>query len=80
MRLRLKSGSWLAGGYATATNGLKSYSAGYPEAQDLYLATAVLVDDASGEFVFGANGEPEPTGGGLLVRWEEIEYLEFIDA
>lgn len=80
IRLRLKSGSWLAGGYATSTNGLKSYSAGYPEAQDLYLATAIRVDEDSGAFLLDEDGNPESLAGGLLVRWEEIEYLEFIDA
>lgn len=80
VRLRLKSGSWLAGGYATATNGLKSYTAGYPEAQDLYLATAIQVDEATGDFLLDKDGAPVPLAGGLLVRWEEVEYLEFIDA
>jgi len=80
VRLRLKSGSWLAGGYATATNGLKSYTAGYPETQDLYLATAIQVDEATGDFVVDKDGSPIPLAGGLLVRWEEVEYLEFIDA
>ena len=81
VRMRLKSGSWLGGAYATGTSGLKSYSAGYPEAQDLYLATAVALDDATGAFLLDpVSGDPQVTGGGLLVRWDEIEYLEFIDA
>lgn len=80
IRLRLKSGSWLAGGYATASNGLKSYTAGYPEAQDLYLATAIRVDEDSGEFLLDEAGELQQLAGGLLVRWDEVEYLEFIDA
>jgi hypothetical protein len=80
IRLRLKSGSWLGGGYATAMNGMKSYTAGYPEAQDLHLATAVLVDESTGQFLLDEQGSPTPSGGGLLVRWEEVEYLEFIDA
>jgi len=78
VRLRLKSGIWLAGAFAEA-NGRRSYAAGYPEPQDLYLAAAVRVDPDSGEFQL-ENGEPEVLTGGLLIRWEEVEYLEFIDS
>jgi Family of unknown function (DUF6338) len=80
IRLRLKSGVWLGGGYANSTEGLKSYSAGYPEAQDLFLATTVRVDPDTGEFLFDDDGNPDYMRGGILVRWEEVEYLEFIDA
>lgn len=81
VRLRMKSGVWLGGAYATSVDAeLKSYTAGYPEQpQDIYLASAVVVDASTGEFVFGADGKPERTGSGLLVRWDEVEYLEFID-
>ena len=48
--------------------------------QDLYLATAIQVDEATGDFVVDKDGSPIPLAGGLLVRWEEVEYLEFIDA
>ena len=80
VRLKLKSGSWIAGGYATATDGLKSYSAGYPEAQDLFLATTAAVDPDTGAFVFDEDDKVQLLPGGVLVRWEEVEYLEFIDA
>ena len=38
--------------------------------------------DQSRKFVFvvDKDGSPIPLAGGLLVRWEEVEYLEFIDA
>lgn len=78
VRLRLKSGTWLAGAHANA-NGRRSYAAGYPEPQDLFLAASVAVDPITGEFL--TDGEDVVTGpGGLLVRWDEVEYLEFIDA
>ncbi|MEV5002322.1 DUF6338 family protein [Nocardioides sp. LML1-1-1.1] len=80
IRLRLKSGSWIGGAFATTESGLKSYTAGYPEPQDIFLATAVDVDPESGAFLFEANGSPRLRSGGVLVRWEEVEYLEFIDA
>lgn len=79
IRCKLKSGVWLAGAYAHA-NGRRSYAAGYPEPQDLYLAASVVVDEASGEFLLDDEGRPQVGVGGLLVRWEEVEYLEFIDS
>jgi hypothetical protein len=79
IRLRMKSGVWLAGAFANA-NGRKSYAAGYPEPQDLFLAAAVAVDPDTGEFRLTDDGEVELLPGGLLVRWDEVEYLEFIDA
>jgi hypothetical protein len=61
-------------------NGRRWYAAGYPETQDLYLAAAMTVDNETGEFLLDEQGQPEFGGGGLLVRWEEVEYLEFIEA
>ena len=34
----------------------------------------------TGEFELDTNGDPVVGTGGLLLRWSEIEYLEFIDA
>jgi len=79
VRLRLKSGVWLGGAYADA-NGRRSYAAGYPEPQDLYLAAAIEVDAETGEFAVSDDGQVVLLEGGLLVRWEEAEHLEFIDA
>lgn len=78
IRCRLKSGVWIGGAFADR-NGRRSYVAGYPEPADLYLAQRADVDPVSGDFVFVA-GEPSLRESGLLVRWEEVEYLEFIDA
>jgi hypothetical protein len=79
LRLRLKSGVWIGGAYANA-HGRRSYAAGYPEPQDLFLAAAADVDPETGTFMLDAAGNPTLLEGGLLVRWEEVEYLEFIDA
>jgi hypothetical protein len=79
VRLRMKSGGWLGGAFADA-NGRRSYAAGYPEPQDLYLAAAVELDQETGAFVVDDDGNVPLLEGGLLVRWEEVEHLEFIDA
>ena len=75
----MKSGVWLGGAYADA-GGRRSYAAGYPEPQDLYLAAAVELDQDTGEFVTDADGNVALLEGGILVRWDEVEHLEFIDA
>jgi hypothetical protein len=80
IRLRLKSGRWLAGAYATMLDGSRSYAAGYPEEQDLFLVEAIEVDPESGEFLLDEEGEPVLRGSGILVRWNEVEYLDFIEA
>jgi hypothetical protein len=69
----------LAGAYADVGS-RRSYAAGYPEPQDLYLAAAIEVHPETGQFLLADDGEPRAGRGGLLVRWEEVEYLEFIDA
>jgi hypothetical protein len=57
----------------------RSYAAGYPEDQDLYLVEAVEVDPENGEFML-EGGELVSRGSAILVRWNEVEYLDFIDA
>lgn len=80
IRLRLKSGTWLGGGYVVREDGVRSYAASYPEEQDLYLAEAAEIDPETGDFVRDEFDDPVPRGSGILIRWDEVEYLEFIDA
>ncbi len=65
--LQTKSGESKMGFY-----GQGSYVAGYPASQDIYLAHVVTVDDA---------GKLQPDeldkSRGLLIRWDEVEYMEF---
>jgi Family of unknown function (DUF6338) len=70
--LKLKSGGWIGGELAAG-----SYAAGYPESQDLYVASAAEVDPETGEFVF-EDGKVKLRSSGILVRWDEVEYLEII--
>ena len=78
LRIRLKSGTWLAGMYATTDGDRRSYAAGYPEDQDLYLSVQLKADPDTGAFETDADERPIPVegGGGLLLRWDEVEYLE----
>lgn len=80
IRLRLKSGTWLGGAFAVLPDGSRSYAAGYPDEQDLYLVEAVEVDQESGEFLFDEHGRPVSRGSGILVRSDEVEYRDFIAA
>lgn len=80
VRVRLKSGAWLGGAFANATDGRRSYASGYPETQDLYLSTILATDPATGEFEYGGDGNVKVLDGGLLLRWDEVEYLQFIDS
>jgi Family of unknown function (DUF6338) len=79
VRLKMKSGVWLAGLYGTTESDRRSYAAGYPEEGDLYLAEQLVVDPDDGAFTRDADDRPVPVPGspGLLVRWEEIEFLDF---
>lgn len=70
VRLRLKSGVWIWGGFgAHFPGGPSSYASRFPEPGDLWLAP-----------VLGPDGKPRGEGApsGVLVRWEEVEYLEFV--
>lgn len=67
VHLRMKSGESFVGLY-----GQDSYAAGYPELQDIYLSHTLAFNADSGKF------EETDESRGLLVRWDEVEYLEFI--
>ncbi|HEX2294267.1 MAG TPA: DUF6338 family protein [Actinomycetota bacterium] len=78
VRLKLKSGTWMGGVFRFSSHALTSYAAGYPEAQDLFLSETADVDPATGRFIL-VDGEPRLRGTSLLIRWEEVEFLEFGD-
>src|SRR3990172_2766748 len=62
VRLRLKGGTWLGGAFATRADGTRSYAAGYPEQQDLYLVESVEVDPETGSFLLDDEGTPVSRG------------------
>lgn len=80
VQIKLKSGRWLAGLYDNNRFNRRSYASGYPETGGLYLAVQLKINPVTGEFI-NENGSTRPVAiighPGLLVRWEEIEYLNF---
>jgi hypothetical protein len=76
VRLKLKSGSWI-GGVFMGVEGAESYAARYPEDQDIYLALTLELDPVTGDLQIDA-GKVATRPGGILVRWEEVEYMEFV--
>lgn len=78
VRLRLKSGTWVAGvTWAQGEATLGAYVGAYPEDGDIYLPQLLDIDGKTGAFALGDDGAPQflPNSEGLLVRWNEIEYL-----
>jgi hypothetical protein len=78
VRLRLKSGRWIAGLFAEV-DGRAPYTAGYPEPQDLLLPATVKIDPETGEFPLDDDGRVQLQRGALLVSWEQVEYLQFFE-
>lgn len=72
VRLRTKSGLYIGGYYEES-----SYVSGYPDPQDIFLGRIAEIDPDSGKIVRGSEGEPRLLSSGLLIRWDEVEYLEF---
>ena len=83
LRAKLKSGTWVAGFYGRLTeNDPRSYAAGFPASgsdQDLFVTHQLRVDAATGEWVRDSDGRATLGEGALLLRWDEIELLEFTE-
>ncbi|PXY16590.1 DUF6338 family protein [Prauserella muralis] len=82
VRIKLKSGPWLAGLWgrweSDTSSNRRSYSSAYPEEGDLYLSVAFQINPNTGELVRNSEQKPQPVEHerGLLVRWDEIEYID----
>lgn len=77
IRCKLKSGAWIAGIYAE-TDGDQPYASGYPEPQDLYLPRTIHINHNTGQIIIDEHDNVVVFNVGVLLRWEEIEYLEFV--
>lgn len=79
IRIRLAGGSYVAGLFGTVSETEWSYATGFPHQPiDLWLARAIEVDADTGEFHTNADGSPVLLGSGILVRYDEVQLLEFI--
>jgi uncharacterized protein DUF6338 len=77
IRLRLKNpGGWLMGAYAPAERGPDSYAAGSPDGGDLYLTDTIELNPETGRPLLGPDGSVIFRGYGLLIRWDEVAYME----
>lgn len=80
IRLRLKSSQeWIIGAWAKLEDGRESFASPYPQPEALYLVRTVECDPSTGAFLYGPEGGPIVRPMAVLVRWEEVQYLEFID-
>lgn len=76
VRIRLKSGGWVGGWFGGHPDREEvSYAAGYPEPQDLFIAQRYELTPQGG-FAY-RDGEPVARDEGLLLDWNNIEYLMF---
>ncbi len=77
LRCRLRSGRWVGGLYDNSAT-ILSYASTDEEQQDIYIAHTVEFDDRTGAPMLRQGGYVW-TGGGILLKWSEIESLEFVD-
>jgi hypothetical protein len=78
IKMKLKSGAWIGGWFGIAS-GTDAFAGGYPHPRELYMPQTVEIDQASGKFVVDERGRPYELGPGILVRWEDVEYLKFTE-
>ncbi len=76
IRLQLMNGEWKAGLWSD-----RSLASQYGEDGDLYLADGYFIDEngvieREGE---NSDGDYKASGVGILIRWSEVRYLEFVD-
>jgi hypothetical protein len=81
IRVKLKSGSWVGGYFSDRPDLDESYAAKQPgEQSDFYLGMQAWIDPASGDFEHDEFGSIILRGSGMLIRWDEVEYLEFYES
>jgi hypothetical protein len=81
VRFRLKeSQKWGAGVWATNERGEASVgSAATVNPRSIYFTRGIEVDPSTGDFKLDQDGRLVHRAGSLLVRWDEIDILEFIE-
>ena len=71
--IKLKSDGWIGGKFDA-----DSHAGGYPEPPDIFLSVEGAVDQALGDFVRDNQGDIVALESGVLVRWEDVEYLRVL--
>jgi hypothetical protein len=74
IRIKLKSGTWMAGVYGD-NESLTSYASGYPDPGSLLLTETVAVDPLTGAYVLDVDSQPTFQPLMILIDSTEIEYL-----
>ncbi len=79
VRAKLRTGTWVAGQYVRDPNHPldRGYAGGYPGPGDLLLLHRAEVDEQTGEWVTDDDGEVCVLEPSLLLRWADLELLEF---
>jgi hypothetical protein len=77
VKVKLKSGPWV-GGWFGSYGEERAYAAGHPYPSDIFLVRTLGIDQRTGAFLVDRSGRPAEVGPGILVGWDEIEYLKFI--
>lgn len=82
VRLKLVDGTWVFGLWGEQDDQARrlphSYASGYPAAQELYFLDTAEIDD-QGRYTRDSDGKPVLRGMALLLRWDQVTYLEFIE-
>ena len=87
----LSAAMWCVGGwpaYWVYANYREPFAAGETDQLDLYISRALHLDQQTGAFTYrspntldgpahGHSAMLDFTGGGLLMKWSEVEHLEF---
>lgn len=70
VRFRLKTGGWRAGYFGKA-------SVASPTTKDVYFEATAAVD-GDGNLIVEPDGRPVRQEVGILVRWDEVDFIEFV--
>jgi hypothetical protein len=76
VRVKLKSGAWVAGLYGANAMGVASYAGGFPEDGDIYLTRQLVVDPDSGALSRHDDETPILVERGLWIRCSEMDYMD----
>jgi hypothetical protein len=74
VRVKFKAGGWAAGLVGPQARG---FASSYPAAADVFVPVQVEIDPTTGEIPVDDEARPKRKEWGLLMRWDEIEHLEF---